>query len=135
MFIRHTLVLTFVMTAVAAHAETTETLRRAIIDEAAHSYNEAVKGCAAPMLTQCLQREVRNATETLAITYKSVENTLRSDPTQTAGLRASQQAWLQFVKTNCGYLGSLTKDLNETQSCMLHYIQIRRSELHTYIGW
>lgn len=131
---RLALALAFISAPVCAHAETM-TLRGQIADDAAYSYKEAVKSCAGPTLAQCLQKEVRNATKSLAVTYKGVEQSLRASPKQTAGLHASQRAWSEFVKTNCEFLGSLTKDLTEYQACMLHYIETRSLELHTYIGW
>ena len=127
--------LMFIATAVVVQAETIMTLRGDIANSATQSYEDAVKRCTQPMLAQCLQREVRDATESLVVTYKSVEESLRSNPKELPGLRASQRAWSEFLKTNCEFLGSVTKSSSEYQACMLHSIYTRSSELHTYIGW
>ena len=124
------LALALAFIAAPAHAET---LRDDIIDAATAEYKRAVHDCGG--VAQCLRSKVHDASEGLATTYRSVENSLRSNPKQSADLRASQEAWSRFVKANCEFLGSVTKNPAEYQACMLHYIETRAWELHTYIGW
>jgi uncharacterized protein YecT (DUF1311 family) len=124
------LALALAFIAAAAHAQT---LRDDIIDAATAEYKRIVHDC--QEVVPCLRSKVQEASEGLATTYRSVEKSLRSNPKQSADLSASQEAWSKFVKANCEFLGSMTKDPAEYQLCMLHYIETRALELHTYIGW
>lgn len=119
---------------VPAQAQTsTPTLRGSIIDADASEYERVIKECGER--ASCLRAKVQEATANLAVTYREVTNTLRSNAKQRAALQATQQAWALFVKANCEFLGSLSNEPAEALACQLHYTTTRSQELHTYIGW
>ena len=122
------------------------TSRGNIAWQATEDYKSAIESCyhgkpgfapQGPQFLACLKQLVRSESASLDAVYSGTIAYSKSSPNQTAKLRQSQRAWLQFQDANCGFAKAVApKDLAEEWffDCVLKSTIDRRVELRSLVG-
>ncbi len=121
------------------------TSRGNIAWQASEDYRNAIDGCyhgkagdapQGPRFVACLKQLAGKESASLNAAYAGTIAALKSSPGQTAKLRESQRAWLQFQESNCGFAKTVAGNASEEFyfDCMLRSTIDRRVELRSLVG-